>query len=124
MEDDSKQVKSGVRRRPPAAGRGRKRGSKNKIPASIKAMVLEALNNLGGVKYLEIQAMNNPTAFLSLLGRLIPQEVEATVEGEVRHEGVIVLPEPFKTISEWQEYARSVSEKNSVTEGGNHDRIA
>lgn len=77
MEDDSKQVKSGVRRRPPAAGMGRKRGSKNKIPASVKEMVLQALRNVGGDEYLERQAEQNPAAFMGLIGKLLPTEIKS-----------------------------------------------
>jgi hypothetical protein len=66
--------------RPPNAGKGRKRGVPNKLTADVKAMILAALDAAGGQKYLEAQAAANPTAFLTLLGRVLPREVDATVE--------------------------------------------
>ena len=43
-------------------------------------MVLEALNGLGGVEYLRQQAVENPSAFLSLLGKLVPKGPLVPVE--------------------------------------------
>jgi hypothetical protein len=37
-------------------------------------MVLEALERAGGVAYLTRQAKANPTAFLGLVGKLLPRE--------------------------------------------------
>ena len=37
-------------------------------------MILKALNRAGGVTYLARQAEENPSAFLSLLGRILPKE--------------------------------------------------
>ncbi len=77
--EDSKKQRSGVKRLPPNAGKGRKPGSKNKIPASVKEMILQALQNAGGAEYLERQAIENPNAFLSLVGRIIPSEISGQV---------------------------------------------
>jgi hypothetical protein len=60
---------------PPAAGKGRKKGSKNKIGQDVKKMVINALNNAGGEKYLTEQAKDNPKAFLTLVGKVIPHQV-------------------------------------------------
>jgi len=38
-------------------------------------MIFEALDNAGGVAYLERQVIENPTAFLALLGKLVPREI-------------------------------------------------
>jgi hypothetical protein len=56
-------------------GPGRPKGSVNKTTAAVKDMVLQALNNKGGVEYLERQAEANPTAFLTLVGKVIPLQV-------------------------------------------------
>jgi hypothetical protein len=66
---------------PPAAGRGRKRGSRNKIKQELREMVLTALDGAGGVIYLQAQATENPAAFMSLVGRCLPKDVnlKATV---------------------------------------------
>lgn len=61
--------------RPPNAGKGRKKGVPNKVTAAVKDMVLQALGNAGGVQYLEQQAKDNPTAFLTLVGKVIPLQV-------------------------------------------------
>jgi hypothetical protein len=63
-----------------AAGRktgGRQKGSVNKVTAEIKDMIAAALNNKGGVKYLEQQADENPTAFLTLVGKIVPMQLTA-----------------------------------------------
>lgn len=65
---------------PPAKGRGRPKGSPNKIGADVKAMILEALARKGGVTYLAEQADKNPTAFLTLVGKVLPMTVQGDPE--------------------------------------------
>ena len=65
---------------------GRKRGVTNKTTALLKDAVLqaaEAAGDKGGmVGYLTTQAKQNPTAFMSLLGRVLPlQNVANDDEG-------------------------------------------
>lgn len=48
----------------------------NKLTTSIKAMIREALEAAGGAEYLTRQARENPTAFLTLVGKLVPAEVD------------------------------------------------
>ncbi len=61
---------------PKTAGSGRQKGSGNKLTGELKEMILEAANRAGGaggtVQYLQTQAAANPTAFMSLLGRVLP----------------------------------------------------
>jgi hypothetical protein len=64
------------------AGKGRPPGSLNKTTAGAKAMVLGALEQLGGQQWLVEQARENPTAFLKLLERLIPRAVEESDAGD------------------------------------------
>ncbi len=61
--------------RPPAAGRGRPKGVRNKITADVKAMILGALAAKGGQKYLERAADENMTAFLALVGKVLPMQL-------------------------------------------------
>lgn len=61
--------------KPPNAGKGRKKGVPNKTTAAIKEMVTTALSNVGGVKYLERQAEENPQSFLTLVGKVLPLQV-------------------------------------------------
>lgn len=78
-------------------GSGRKPGSPNKIPGTVKMMVLEALEKLGGVKYLMQQAKDNPTAFMTLLGRVMPTQVV----GDVNHRYVALMPPPEGSTETW-----------------------
>ena len=60
---------------------GRKAGTPNKVSGELKAMILQALDNAGGVDYLQKQAMESPTAFLSLVGKVLPLSVGADGSG-------------------------------------------
>lgn len=44
-------------------------------------MVEQALHEAGGVAYLTEQARENPSAFLALVGKLLPRNVTAEVSG-------------------------------------------
>lgn len=55
---------------------GRQKGSPNKITADLKAMILGALSDAGGQKYLAKQAEESPAAFLSLLGKVLPTTLQ------------------------------------------------
>lgn len=70
--------------KPPARGRGRPKGSPNKITADVKAMVLQALSEAGGAKYLLTQAQTNPNAFLSLVGKVLPMTVAGDPENPLK----------------------------------------
>jgi hypothetical protein len=54
---------------------GRKAGTPNKVTAELKDMILTALDDAGGVKYLEAVATSHPAAFLSLVGKVLPMQV-------------------------------------------------
>lgn len=60
---------------------GSRKGKPNKNTKALKDMILGALAGAGGEKYLQTQAKENPKAFLSLLGRVLPTEVKADVSG-------------------------------------------
>lgn len=62
---------------------GRQKGTPNKITGAVKDMVLTALDNAGGIKYLEAQAKANPTAFLTLIGKVIPLQVAGDPDNPV-----------------------------------------
>ena len=75
-KDDSRVQKPTVKRIPPNAGKGRKKGVPNKTTKAVKEMILAALSELGGEEYLIAQGKENPVAFMTLLGRIIPSEVK------------------------------------------------
>lgn len=54
---------------------GRQKGTPNKLTADVKAMVLDALDQAGGVGYLLTQAHDNPNAFMTLVGKVLPLTV-------------------------------------------------
>ena len=65
---------------PKPANSGRKRNVSNKVTRDIREMISAALNKAGGVSYLVKQAESNPTAFLTLVGKIIPAQINATVD--------------------------------------------
>lgn len=54
---------------------GRKPGVSNKLTRDVKEMILNALSEMGGVEYLKKNAEENPTAFLTLIGKVLPLTV-------------------------------------------------
>jgi hypothetical protein len=65
------------------SGPGRPKGATNKVTRELKEMILAALDNAGGIEYLERKA-NDPrtaSAFLTLVGKVLPMTVQGTGEG-------------------------------------------
>jgi hypothetical protein len=60
------------------SGQGRPKGALNKQTKELKDMILGALDKAGGIGYLHEQATANPTAFMSLIGRVLPMTVTGT----------------------------------------------
>ena len=54
---------------------GRQAGTPNKLTADIKAMVIGALHDVGGRAYLAARALDQPVAFMGLVGRVLPLQV-------------------------------------------------
>ncbi len=54
---------------------GRKKGSKNVVTRELAAMIDGALAELGGQQWLVQTAMDEPTAFLALLGKRLPKDM-------------------------------------------------
>lgn len=65
-------------------GRGRPKGAVNKTTAALKDMILKALDEAGGVEYLVQQSEENATAFLTLVGKVLPLQVNAELEAGKR----------------------------------------
>jgi hypothetical protein len=65
------------------SGSGRKKGAENKITTDVKEMVIRAFDQVGGADWLVSQAENNPTAFMTLIGKIIPTQVNASVEAKI-----------------------------------------
>ena len=72
--------KAGMKGGPKVPGSGGSRkGKPNKATKALKDMILGALDRAGGESYLLEQARNNPAAFLTLIGKVLPQTLNATV---------------------------------------------
>lgn len=56
-------------------GGGSRKGVPNKATAELKAMVLQALEEEGGVDYLRWASREQPASFLTLLGKILPTQV-------------------------------------------------
>ena len=72
---------------------GRQKGTPNKQTALLKDAILQAAIKTGGgkdglVKYLRERAEENPAAFMTLLGKVLPMQVANDASGE-----------PFKIIN-------------------------
>jgi hypothetical protein len=81
----SKQQVATEKRLPPNAGKGRPKGSINKVNAEVKAMILEALEGVGGVDYLMERAQDPRTAsaFMAMVGKVLPLQVTGANGGPV-----------------------------------------
>ena len=84
------------------AGAGRPPGAQNKISLSLKNMILQALDEAGGVDYLKRLAIENSSAFASLLGRVLPTTLQASESdggpAKITFERVIVWPSGHREI--------------------------
>lgn len=73
-------VQGGAAKKPPNAGKGRVKGVPNKATKELKDMILGALDQAGGIDYLQQRASDPRTAsaFLSLVGKVLPLQVKGT----------------------------------------------
>lgn len=82
-----------------ASGRktgGRQKGTPNKTSADVKAAILGAFSQAGGVDYLAKVAEEDPRTFCTLLGKVLPMQVTGAEGGPLRIqriERVIVDPQ-------------------------------
>jgi len=68
--------------KPPNAGKGRPKGSPNKMTRDLRELVEGALEDAGGREYLARQARDNPTAFMALLKGLLPRQISADIKAQ------------------------------------------
>ena len=73
---------------------GRQKGVPNKLTGDVKEMIRTALEEKGGVAYLVEQADKNPTAFLTLVGKLVP----STLAGDPDNPLVPELPKRIEHV--------------------------
>ena len=77
-------------------GPGRPKGSKNKTSAALREQILAALDKVGGVDYLAKLAIENSSAYASLLGKVLPSTLVAESHGggsaKIEFRRIIVHP--------------------------------
>lgn len=78
----------------PGAGPGRPKGVPNKVTGELKDMILAALAEAGGVSYLKAQAASSPTAFLSLVGKVLPMSVVGDKANPIAHRVEVIIIDP------------------------------
>lgn len=59
---------------------GRAKGTPNKINKDLKEMILGALDDAGGRSYLAARALDTPGPFLTLLGKVLPKDINNNVQ--------------------------------------------
>jgi hypothetical protein len=62
---------------------GRKKGSRNKVTASLVEAIDTAFTQLGGAKWLKEQAQEQPQAFMQLLGKRIPRDLKLGGDAQI-----------------------------------------
>lgn len=67
------------KKRPPAAGMGRIKGSKNKLPQEVKAAIQTVFDDMGGTKRFQEWAEDNLTEFYKLYAKLLPKNIHVDV---------------------------------------------
>jgi hypothetical protein len=72
--------------KPPNAGKGRPKGIPNKVTGEVKGMILGALSEVGGQAYLVKQAYENPVAFMTLVGKVLPLTLGGDPDAPIAHE--------------------------------------
>jgi len=70
---------------------GRAKGTPNRLTGELKDMILGALSDAGGQAYLSKQAQDNPTAFLTLVGKVLPLQVTGK-------DGKDLIPKPVQHV--------------------------
>ena len=77
MSGDTKIVRNNAK--PPAAGKGRPKGATNKLTRNIKEAIEVAFDKVGGAEYLARMAVEQPASFMTLLGKVLPAQIDAKI---------------------------------------------
>ncbi len=55
---------------------GRQRGTPNKVTVAVREAIVNAFEEVGGQSYLVKVAREDPRTFLTLVGKIVPREIE------------------------------------------------
>ena len=79
---------------PRPAGSGRKPGSRNLTSQKLKEIVFKALEQQegGAIGYLKTQAVQEPRAFMALIGKLLPTQITGEDGAPVRITQIELVP--------------------------------
>lgn len=58
---------------------GRQKGTPNKVNAAVKDAIINAFDTVGGESYLVKVANTDPKTFCTLLGKVLPMQVEGEI---------------------------------------------
>ena len=67
--------------KPKPPGSGRKKGQPNKVTKLLKDQILDALDEAGGQKWLVNLAETEPSAFATLIGKVLPTQITGADNG-------------------------------------------
>ena len=83
-----------VKGQPRPPGAGRKPGSRNLTSQKLKEIVFEALQQQdgGAIGYLRKQAIQEPRAFMALIGKLLPTQITGEDGDPVRITQIELVP--------------------------------
>lgn len=78
----TKQVKNSAVRKPPAAGKGRPKGAKNKTTTAAKDAIAKAAESLGGAERLTAWAREDPANERVFWGTIYPKLLPLQIQGD------------------------------------------
>ena len=102
LKKDQKSIK-GRFQKGQAPGPGRPPGAKNKTTLQLREAILSALDKVGGDEYLARLAVENSSAFSSLLGKVLPMTLSAP-----ESDGGLGVKVSFERIVVWPDGRREV----------------
>jgi hypothetical protein len=70
---------------------GRKKGTPNKAGVEVKAALERAFSTIGGHAAFARWAKANPTEFYKLWTKLLPKDINATIDGQMRMAGQVTI---------------------------------
>lgn len=65
------------------AGKGRPKGAQNKLTRTIKEAIEVSFEKVGGADYLAQMAIEQPSAYMTLLGKVLPTQIAAEINGSM-----------------------------------------